>query len=42
VDEDLRRRMGEVAVAAAKAVDYVNAGRLNFCWIGTKISTFWR
>ena len=30
VDEDLRRRMGEVAVAAAKAVDYVNAGTIEF------------
>jgi acetyl/propionyl-CoA carboxylase alpha subunit len=30
VDEELRRRMGEVAVAAAKAVDYVNAGTIEF------------
>jgi acetyl/propionyl-CoA carboxylase alpha subunit len=30
VDEDLRRQMGEVAVAAAKAVDYVNAGTIEF------------
>ncbi len=30
IDEDLRRRMGEVAVAAAKAVDYVNAGTIEF------------
>ena len=30
VDEDLRRRMGEVAVAAARAVDYVNAGTIEF------------
>jgi acetyl-CoA carboxylase biotin carboxylase subunit len=30
VDEDLRRAMGEVAVAAAKAVDYVNAGTIEF------------
>jgi acetyl/propionyl-CoA carboxylase alpha subunit len=30
VDEDLRRRMGQVAVAAAKAVDYVNAGTIEF------------
>ncbi len=30
VDEDLRKRMGEVAVAAAKAVDYVNAGTIEF------------
>lgn len=30
VDADLRRRMGEVAVAAAKAVDYVNAGTIEF------------
>jgi acetyl-CoA carboxylase biotin carboxylase subunit len=30
VDEDLRRRMGEVAVAAAKAVNYVNAGTIEF------------
>jgi len=30
VDDDLRRRMGEVAVAAAKAVNYVNAGTIEF------------
>jgi acetyl-CoA carboxylase, biotin carboxylase subunit len=30
VDEDLRRQMGEVAVAAARAVDYVNAGTIEF------------
>ncbi len=30
VDEDLRRRMGQVAVAAAKAVNYVNAGTIEF------------
>lgn len=30
VDEDLRRRMGEVAVQAARAVDYVNAGTIEF------------
>ena len=30
VDEALRQRMGEVAVAAAKAVDYVNAGTIEF------------
>jgi acetyl-CoA carboxylase biotin carboxylase subunit len=30
VDEELRRAMGEVAVAAAKAVDYVNAGTIEF------------
>ncbi|MFQ5436750.1 MAG: acetyl/propionyl/methylcrotonyl-CoA carboxylase subunit alpha, partial [Anaerolineae bacterium] len=30
VDEELRRRMGEVAVAAAKAVNYVNAGTIEF------------
>ena len=30
VDEPLRRRMGEVAVAAARAVDYVNAGTIEF------------
>jgi acetyl-CoA carboxylase, biotin carboxylase subunit len=30
VDEDLRRRMGEVAVAAARAVNYVNAGTIEF------------
>lgn len=29
-DEDLRRRMGEVAVKAAKAVGYVNAGTIEF------------
>ena len=30
VDEGLRQRMGAVAVAAAKAVDYVNAGTIEF------------
>ncbi len=30
VDEELRQRMGAVAVAAAKAVDYVNAGTIEF------------
>ncbi|MCS7001768.1 MAG: acetyl-CoA carboxylase biotin carboxylase subunit [Dehalococcoidia bacterium] len=30
VDDDLRRRMGEAAVAAAKAVGYVNAGTIEF------------
>lgn len=30
MDEDLRRRMGEVAVRAAKAVDYLNAGTIEF------------
>ncbi len=30
VDEDLRRRMGQVAVAAAQAVGYVNAGTIEF------------
>ena len=30
VDEELRKHMGEVAVAAAKAVGYVNAGTIEF------------
>ncbi|WP_374689454.1 acetyl-CoA carboxylase biotin carboxylase subunit [Promineifilum sp.] len=30
VDGELRRRMGEVAVAAARSVDYVNAGTIEF------------
>jgi acetyl/propionyl-CoA carboxylase alpha subunit len=30
VDPDLRRRMGEVAVKAARSVDYVNAGTIEF------------
>lgn len=30
VDSDLRRRMGEAAVRAAKAVNYVNAGTVEF------------
>jgi acetyl/propionyl-CoA carboxylase alpha subunit len=30
VDDDLRRRMGAVAVAAAQAVNYVNAGTIEF------------
>jgi len=30
VDDDLRQRMGEVAVKAAQSVDYVNAGTIEF------------
>lgn len=30
ISEDLRRQMGEMAVRAAKAVDYVNAGTIEF------------
>src|SRR5512135_33191 len=30
LNEDLRRRMGEVAVKSAQAVDYVNAGTIEF------------
>ncbi|MEW6029512.1 MAG: acetyl-CoA carboxylase biotin carboxylase subunit [Chloroflexota bacterium] len=30
LDEDLRRRMGKVAVKSAQAVDYVNAGTIEF------------
>jgi acetyl-CoA carboxylase biotin carboxylase subunit len=30
VDEDLRHRMGEVAIAAARSVDYFNAGTIEF------------
>jgi acetyl-CoA carboxylase biotin carboxylase subunit len=30
VDDELRRKMGEVAVKAAQAVDYVNAGTIEF------------
>ena len=30
VDEDMRRRMGEVAVRAAQAINYVNAGTIEF------------
>jgi acetyl-CoA carboxylase biotin carboxylase subunit len=30
VDEDLRRRMGDAAIAAARAVDYVGAGTIEF------------
>ncbi len=30
LDEDLRRKMGEVAVKSAQAVDYVNAGTIEF------------
>jgi acetyl-CoA carboxylase biotin carboxylase subunit len=30
VDQDLRRRMGEVAVRAAQAVNYINAGTIEF------------
>ena len=30
IDEELRRKMGEMALRAAKAVDYVNAGTVEF------------
>ncbi len=30
LDDDLRRRMGEVAVKSAQAVDYINAGTIEF------------
>ena len=30
VDDELRRQMGEVAIAAARAVDYLNAGTVEF------------
>ncbi|HVQ54594.1 MAG TPA: acetyl-CoA carboxylase biotin carboxylase subunit [Thermoanaerobaculia bacterium] len=30
LDEDLRRRMGEAAIATARAVNYVNAGTIEF------------
>jgi acetyl-CoA carboxylase biotin carboxylase subunit len=30
MDEDLRRRMGEMAVCAAQSVDYLNAGTIEF------------
>ena len=30
LDEDTRRKMGQVAVKAAKAIDYVNAGTIEF------------
>ncbi|MCS6994326.1 MAG: acetyl-CoA carboxylase biotin carboxylase subunit [Anaerolineales bacterium] len=30
MDEELRRKMGEVAVKAAQAVDYINAGTIEF------------
>jgi acetyl-CoA carboxylase, biotin carboxylase subunit len=30
MDDELRQRMGEVAVKAAKAVDYINAGTIEF------------
>ncbi|MDP6850828.1 MAG: acetyl-CoA carboxylase biotin carboxylase subunit, partial [Planctomycetota bacterium] len=32
VDLEMRRKMGEAAVAAAKAVDYVTAGTVEFLW----------
>ena len=31
LSEELREKMGEAAVKAAKAAGYVNAGQLNFC-----------
>lgn len=30
VDEDLRQKMGEIALAAARSVDYINAGTVEF------------
>jgi acetyl-CoA carboxylase biotin carboxylase subunit len=32
IDEETRQRMGAAAVAAAKAVDYVSAGTVEFLW----------
>ncbi|MGQ0560539.1 MAG: acetyl-CoA carboxylase biotin carboxylase subunit [Gemmatimonadota bacterium] len=32
IDAGMRRRMGEAAVAAARAVDYRNAGTIEFLW----------
>ena len=43
LDDDLRRRMGEAAVAAVKAVGYTNAGTLEFLVDrASATSTFWR
>ncbi|RMG91374.1 MAG: acetyl-CoA carboxylase biotin carboxylase subunit [Zetaproteobacteria bacterium] len=39
LDDALRKRMGQVAVAAAKAVDYVNAGTVEF--LVDKNRNFW-
>ena len=42
VDEALRQRMGAVACAAARSVNYVNAGTIEFLMDPDKTSIFWR
>ena len=40
--DDLRENMGNVAVKAAKAVDYVNAGTIEFLLDKERISISWK
>lgn len=42
LDEKTRKEMMIAAVKAAKAVNYVNAGTVEFCLIWTTTSTLWR
>ena len=42
LSEEVRDRMGEAAVRAAKAVNYSGAGTLEFCSVRTVSSTSWR
>ncbi len=42
VSPELRRRMGETAVRAARAAGYVNAGTCEFLLEPTASSTSWR
>lgn len=42
LDEKTRKEMMIAAVKAAKAVNYVNAGTVEFCLIWTTTSTLWK
>ena len=42
ISEELRQKMGEAAVKAAKAASYVNAGTIEFLLEKTKHSILWR
>ena len=39
---ELRQKMGEAAVAAAKACDYIGAGTVEFCWINLANFISWK
>ena len=42
ISEELRQKMGETAVRAAKAAKYENAGTMNFFWRTMEISILWK